>query len=189
MGMNLWGRARDLLIEQSLRLLAGTRITVEERPGVQTTASAAELIRAIAVRGRNISITASLTLQQAIHEGRVLVLNSTSALTVTLPKATGSGARYSFVVGTRNTNSYVIRVADAVDIMQGVAFGAADGGDTVNGWEAGATADTVTLNGSTLGGYVGDMVDLVDVAPGVWAVSARLAQTGTEATPFSATVS
>jgi hypothetical protein len=44
----------------------------------------------------------------------------------------------------------------------------------------------VSLNGTTLGGVVGDVVEFIDVKSGVWSVMAFTAPTGTEATPFSA---
>lgn len=117
------------------------------------------------------------------------LLNVASGSTVTLPAATGSGFKYKFMVGTTITsNDYIIQAASADDIMQGLILGAADGGNTVNGWEAAATSDTITLNGSTKGGLIGDVIELVDAKEGVWIVSGAIAQTGTEATPFSAAV-
>lgn len=98
---------------------------------------------------------------------------------ITLPKATGSGFSYKFIVGeTVTSNTLVIQVADSVDVMAGKA----------NTFETAATTDTITLNGTTTGGYVGDEVELTDIGEGLWAVNATLKQTGTAATPFSAAV-
>jgi fructose-specific component phosphotransferase system IIB-like protein len=72
--------------------------------------------------------------------------------------------------------------------MQGVVIGTAETDDSVNGWEAASDSDTITMDGSTTGGIVGDRVELVDVAENVWAVNGIIQQTGTEATPFSAAV-
>lgn len=117
------------------------------------------------------------------------LFNVASGSTVTLPAATGSGFRYRFMVGTTVTsNSDIIQVASSDDIIQGTIVGAADGGNTVNGWEAASTSDTITLNGSTTGGLIGDMIELTDIAEGVWLVTGVIQQTGTEATPFSAAV-
>ena len=119
----------------------------------------------------------------------VYVVNAAAGAEVTLPPATGSGFRYTFIVGTTVTsNANVIQVANSDDIMQGVVIGAADTDDSVNGWEAASDSDTITMDGSTTGGTVGDRVELVDVAENVWAVNGTIQQTGTEATPFSAAV-
>lgn len=119
----------------------------------------------------------------------VYVVNAAAGAEVTLPPATGSGFRYTFIVGTKLTsNTNVIQVANSDDIMQGVVIGAADTDSSVNGWEAESDSDTITMDGGTTGGIVGDRVELVDVAENVWAVNGIIQQTGTEATPFSAAV-
>lgn len=134
------------------------------------------------------NFTASATLD-ASDAGTVLTVNAAAGLTLTLPAATGSGLRYTIVVGTTVTsNSVVIRVTGD-DTMTGLAISAADGGNTVNGWETAADSDTITFNGSTTGGIKGDMVELIDCAADLWAVQVRSSSTGTEATPFSAAVS
>ena len=73
--------------------------------------------------------------------------------------------------------------------MQGAAIVANDGGATASIFETAATDDTITFNGSTTGGIAGATVELQDVATGFWSVRVIGAATGTEATPFSATVS
>ena len=105
---------------------------------------------------------------------------------MTLPAATGSGKRAEFVVGTTVTsNSYVIQGNAAGVTMYGNVIAAADGGNTVNGWEAAASADTITLDGSTTGGIVGDRIVCIDIGTDTWLVFGVLSQTGTEATPYS----
>jgi hypothetical protein len=47
------------------------------------------------------------------------------------------------------------------------------------------TGVTITMDGSTRGGFAGDVVELEDVATNVWAVRMFGHATGTEATPFS----
>ena len=120
----------------------------------------------------------------------VYVVNAAAGAEVTLPPATGSGFRYTFIVGTTVTsNANVIQVANSDDIMQGVVIGSAtSSSDSANGWVAASDSDTITMNGSATGGIVGDRVELVDVAENVWAVNGTIQQTGTEATPFSAAV-
>lgn len=137
-----------------------------------------------------VDVTAStLTVTAAAHAGRVVTLNRAAGIAVTLPLATGTGNQYRFYLGTTVTsNSTTIKVVDASDIMVGFAIQAADAGSTSNVWETAATDDTITFNGSTTGGIKGDFVELIDVATDTWAVRVTGAATGTEATPFSATV-
>jgi hypothetical protein len=137
-----------------------------------------------------IVVTASTTLSRARHTGAPVVVKAAAGLTLTLPPSTGSGVKFEIVIGTTVTSSnVVIQVANGSDVMAGVAWGTQDSGDTVNGWETASTSDTITLNGGSKGGYIGDRYVLQDMAANVWAVSGWAQQTGTEATPFSAAVS
>ena len=131
---------------------------------------------------------ATVTLTEADHAGKILVLNIADGVTVTLPATSGNGAKYTFVVKTTVTsNNYIIKVANTTDSFIGRALACADGGNTVNGWEVAGGDDTITLNGGTKGGYAGDTIELIDIG-GKFVVNAFLNQTATEATPFSATV-
>lgn len=136
-----------------------------------------------------VNVTAStLAVTAAAHDGRVVTLNRAAGIAVTLPAATGSGLKLHFVIGTAVTsNSTTIKVTGD-DTMTGNAILGQDSADTAVLFEAGATADTVTLNGSTTGGLKGDSVELIDIAADLWWVRVMGAATGTEATPFSATV-
>jgi len=123
------------------------------------------------------------------HSGKVVTLNAAAGLAVTLPAATGSGASFRYFIGTTITsNSITIKVANASDTMSGLALQAIDAASTANAWETAADTDTITFNGTTTGGILGDFVKLVDVAVNKWYVSVTGSATGTEATPFSATV-
>lgn len=150
-------------------------------------------VNAVSATGLNVTpvhVTAStLAVTEADHAGKVVVLDRAAGITATLPRAIGSGATFKFfVLTTVTSNSTIIQVGNSTDVMQGLALAAADGGSSVNGWETASSSDTMTLNGSTTGGLRGDVITLVDVYPGVFAVTALLAQTGVEATPFSAAV-
>jgi len=144
--------------------------------------------------------SSTVTVMADDHANTPLVLNRASGVTVTLPAATGTGNRYSFYVGTSLSNaSYVIKVANATDVISGVAFGSDDetpltGTPTaIDMWFAGASDDTFTMTHSSTsfpkGGQKGNYVEIVDIASGLFHVNAALSQTGTEVTPFSATVS
>ena len=131
------------------------------------------------------------------HAGRTLLLGEVGGnalVTLTLPAATGSGNIYKFIVSVVNTSNYVIKVANATDTIDGqviVQNDSTEGGTaSVIGWKADGTDDTITLNGTTTGGAsIGDYVELIDIAANQYTVSGLLQASGTEATPFSATVS
>lgn len=154
-------------------------------------ATAAEINRACDVSTRIVNATAAtLAVTLAAHDGKTVTLNRAGGIAVTLPAAAGTGARFRFVVGTTvTTPSTTIKVANASDTMVGFASTFQDGGDTALFFEAGGTDDTITLNGTTTGGIKGDLIEIEDVATNLWHVRLTLSATGTEATPFSATVS
>jgi len=137
-----------------------------------------------------VNTTAStLTVTQATHGGRFITLNRAAGIAVTLPAASGSGTIYEFVIGTSITsNSTTIKVANASDTITGSAYVISDGAAAVLGYKTGASDDTITFNGTTLGGLKGDTVRVVDVAANLFSVQVLSQATGTEATPFSATV-
>jgi hypothetical protein len=142
-----------------------------------------------AVVAAPVNATAStLAVAQATHAGRVVTLNRAAGIAVTLPAATGSGAFYRFFIGTTVTSNTTTIKVTGDDTMSGLAVMAADGGATVNGWETAADTDTITFDGSTTGGILGDFVELTDVAADKWHVRVTGSSTGSEATPFSATV-
>jgi hypothetical protein len=137
-----------------------------------------------------VALTAAATITRDSHDGRLLYLNAAAGKAITLPAASGSGSRYRFVVGATVTSvGHTIKVANATDIMIGNAIVLQDGGDTLVAFETASTTDTITLDGSTTGGIIGDEIEVIDVASGVFFVKLLLSATGTEATPFSATVS
>jgi hypothetical protein len=133
-----------------------------------------------------IEITAATTLDDDAYAGRTINLNSTTGRIITLPSATG--ATYTIFVGaTVSSGSHVIRVAAGTNVMQGVVSIATDvAGVTC---PTASDTDTITMSGSTTGGVRGSLVELQDVASGIWMVRGSLVSTGSEATPFSAAVS
>lgn len=133
-------------------------------------------------------IVAAITIDET-YSGKTGVFDIAAGVAVTLPRATGSGAIYKFFVKTTVTSvGDKIQVANTDDVMQGGAYVGQDGGDTIVMFETGSTSDTVTLNGTTTGGIVGDTIEIQDIAAGMFSVKAFLSATGTEATPFSAAV-
>lgn len=132
----------------------------------------------------------SLALTQALHANRIVYVTDVAAA-YTLPAATGTGDRYTIHLGAAQTGASTIKVASASDVMVGTALLLADSGDTVVGFVTAADSDTVDLFGTSnsTGGGLGSIYEFWDVASGKWAVRIIAEAGGTEATPFSATVS
>lgn len=186
--MRLWKKLDEVTVTKLLRLTKNAVAKVVNTDGTESSLNVKRLVLApVTETGTTIAVT------QAEHEGRVIVMSETggdAAATYTLPAATGTGGRYTFVVGVVNTSNYVIQVADATDTMDGSIISMNDSADTVSGWETASTSDTITLNGTTTGGVsIGDKIELIDIASNQWAVSGQTTSSGTEATPFSAAVS
>jgi len=142
------------------------------------------------------SLTATGSITEAAHSGRTLIMADVGGDTLcefTLPAATGSGAVFKFIVGIVNTSNYLIKVANSSDTISGMVIVQND--DTAGGtasliaWPTAADSDTITLNGSTSGGLkIGDYILLTDMLTNKYVVSGMLNASGTEITPFSATV-
>lgn len=206
--MNLWKRMVDGLLLGLTRVPKNSTLDIEsggklKLAGVQVTSSAAELNimdgvlatadeinRAADVSTRVVNVTAAtLAVTVAAHDSKVVTLNKADGIAVTLPAAAGTGAKYRFILGTTVTSvGTTIKVANASDVMTGTALIAQDTADTAVVFETAATSDTITLNGTTTGGIKGDSVEIIDIATNLWWVRMVASATGTEATPFSATV-
>ncbi len=130
----------------------------------------------------------------AEHAGRTLLLGEVggnAAVTLTLPAATGTGAVYKFIVSVTNTSNYKIQVADATDTIDGIMLYLDEDGTAVTAFPTVAASDTITLNGGTTGGIVGDYLELIDIATNQYHVRGvmRVAAGANPATPFTAAVS
>lgn len=137
----------------------------------------------------NITTDATLSATQLAHGGKTVTINKADGCVVTLPAASGTGARFHFIVGTTITsNSFTVQVDSASATMTGVAIVLQDGGNTMVGFETAADTDTVAMNGTTTGGIKGDSVECIDIGSNLWYVRVNSSATGTEATPFSAAV-
>lgn len=155
---------------------------------VALTATAAELNRVATLSTRNINVTAAtLAVTVAAHDSKTINLNKVDGIAVTLPAATGSGARYRFVVGaTVTSNTHTITATGAH--MFGRMYTVTDttAGTLFTTTSVGAQGSTViTLDGTTRGGIKGDIIEIEDVATSILIVRLFLSSNGTEATPFS----
>ena len=158
--------------------------------GTAIAATAAEINRVADASARGVAAGSTLAVTEALHDGKVIKLDTATGSVCTLPAATGSGARFKFMVSVLATsNSHIVKVASASDIMQGVIAQANDTDGSVSAWETAADSDTITLNRTTTGSVTrGEWVELIDIAANLWLVTGLISGTGTEATPFSATV-
>jgi hypothetical protein len=139
--------------------------------------------------GRVSVTTATVTVAADGYLGVPIVLDRAAGIAVTLPASSGSGNQYEFIVATTFTGEATIKVANGTDVMQGTATLYADGGDTVLGFATAASSDTITLTATnTTGGIAGCRILLTDIKSGFWNVQMVSDAAGTEATPFSATV-
>lgn len=163
--------------------------------GTQITATAAEINRAADKSGSVATANDStLTVTEALHGDRIIAFGKTTGTTVTLPAATGTGSRYTFIVSIAATsNNNIIKVANATDVFEGIAIGADDdteGQGTAHTWNCETSDDTITMDGTATGGMLGDKIEIIDYASGKFHINALLTQSGaSEVTPFSATVS
>lgn len=135
-----------------------------------------------------VTITAStVAVNDDAHVGQRIVLSRAAGCTATLPAATGSGNRYEFIGAVDASGDQIIKVTGN-DTMAGVAYLGNDSAG-VSCFYTADTSDTITLDGSTKGGLKGWRVICDDIAADTWAVIVMSEASGTEATPFSATVS
>lgn len=163
---------------------------------VAVTATAAELNAAadISAGAAVAALGDTLTVTAALHAGKVIAFGKTDGTEVTLPAATGTGNVYTFVIAVAATSSAnMIKVANVTDVMNGsLNIQADDDADgTLKCWMAEVDDDTMSFAGAaTTGGIVGGRITCIDYATGFWSCTAfTISSGGSEATPFSATVS
>jgi hypothetical protein len=137
-------------------------------------------------RSEYINSGATLTITAQAHAGKVINLNQAAGEAITLPAATGTGNLYRFYKSVAlSSNTTVIKVANATDVLRGVATVAATASGT---FHTAATSDTITFNATTQGGLQGSYVEVEDVASGFFRVNVLSVGSGTAITVFSATV-
>ena len=80
--------------------------------GTAINATAAEINRTCDVSARLVAAGATLTVTTALHDNKTILLDTLAGSVCTLPAASGSGARFKFVVKAKATsNSHKIQVA------------------------------------------------------------------------------
>lgn len=127
----------------------------------------------------------TITLTRAAHDGKTICLDTLAGTTVTLPEATGSGARFTFVVSVAATsNQHRINVVGD-DAYFGGVFQGNDSDNTTVMWPTAAGADQINMSGTATGGVKGARYVIEDAAADSWSVIGWSDASGTEATPFA----
>lgn len=169
--------------------LNGSSIYTDE---VGTAVSATELAQAADAATAPVIVaaaTTTLSVTATEHNNRLIVLNTNNAtgITVTLPVATGSGARYEIVNNVAQTQGSII-VNCGTSIMSGIAKGFDSTAVTAQAevFVATATDKVITFNKTTTGGLKGDRVYAVDYTANAYLVDVQTVASGNVATPFSA---
>lgn len=137
----------------------------------------------------------TLTVTQATHGNRVVTINSSSPIAITMPQATGTGMKYKFVLQVVATATpHTIKVANATDSFTGLYASLSTVAGTLIGFAAVDSAttatrsDTMSFNGTTTGGAPGMTVEITDIKTGYFSVTALDTCVSTTTTPFSAGV-
>ena len=132
----------------------------------------------------------SLILTATAHGGKTIALDTAAGTTISLPTSSGSGTVYKFLVTvTATSNSHIIKVGNATDEFRGFVIQDASEATAPNIWWAADNDDTITLNRTDTGlAAQGEYFEIVDAVSGHYYVRGYSQASGTEATPFSATV-
>jgi hypothetical protein len=182
---------KDIQVNATTPGSTGTALSTTELSFLDgLTATTAEVNRTADVSGRLVAAGGTLTMTEASHEGKVICLDTAAGSVVTLPTSTGGGAVYRFLVTvTATSNSHVIKVGNATDEMRGFVVQDSDTATAPNIWWAADNDDTITLNRTTSGlAAQGEYFEIVDATSGHFFVRGFSQASGTEVTPFSATV-
>lgn len=142
------------------------------------------------VNGNFVPAGSAITLT-AQNANDTVLLDTAGGSTVTLPQSAGDKKVYKFLVSVLATsNSHIIKVANTNDVIQGSLLVVdTDTAGTITAFSSNATSDTLTLNRSTTGSVtLGEWIEVVDLTAGTFVVTGVVSNTGTGATPFSATV-
>lgn len=190
--MNLWNRMVNGLVDKNLRFKKNATITVENASGAGVTTLSANELRSLDTSGQVVNCTAStLTVTEALHNNRTIVLDRAAGIAVTLPVA-AAGLKFRFVVKTTFTGAASIKSVAGADIMIGHAIMGNNADNTVVNWQAVAasTIDTIDLLGTSnsTGGMAGQVVEITGLAANLWFVTIIGDAAGNEATPFADSV-
>jgi hypothetical protein len=171
-------------------LASGSFLRLGTTDNVALDATALEINRAADVSSRIVPCTSSgLGVTEALHDGRIIVLDRAAGIGVTLPTAS-AGLRFRFIIKTTFTGAAYIDVNGGSDIMIGHALMGNNTDNSVVDWQAVASSSIVAIDlfgtANSTGGMAGQEIEIIGLEAGLWWVSMRGDAAGTEATPFSA---
>ncbi len=151
------------------------------------------LVKSLNPGAQDLDVSSTQTLNALEHSGRRLILNvAATAVTLTLPNATGTGNTYEFYVQLLNTSTYVIQTGTADDEFVGMLAGCDADATPPTSLHSDAAIgdnfDTCTI-GDVTRGLAGSWVKFTDIATNVWKVEGSVIKSGgSEATPFTSAV-
>lgn len=215
----LWRKLTNVIVEKTMLFRKGASLKVQNSDNTESTvsiadlaivsgltadaaeingtcdgntATAAEITRACDVSARIVNCTAStLTVTEATHSDKTIVLDRAAGIAVTLPAAS-AGLKFRFVIKTTFTGAASIKSVAGADIMIGHALMGNDTDNSVVDWQsvAASTNDTIDMYGTanSTGGIAGQVVTIEGLAANLWFVEIRGDAAGTEASPFANTV-
>lgn len=151
-----------------------------------------EINRSSDMSARVVDCTAStLSVTEADHDGRIIVLDRAAGIDVTLP-VPAAGMRFEFIVKTTFTGAASIKSVAGTHVMIGHALMGNDTDNTTVLWQAlaASTYDTIDLFGTanSTGGIAGQRIVIIGLSTTRWHVEITGDAAGTEATPFADTV-
>jgi hypothetical protein len=135
--------------------------------------------------------TLTTNLDPAVHANRLLLISTADvAYAINLPRCTGSGDVYKFLVTVAKTSGSIVISAHVAssNVISGTITN--HGSSNVVTKFSSTSNDIITLNATTQGGQAaGDYLELVDVAAGAgtgWrVVRGQFSTSGSAASPFS----
>ena len=181
----------ELFVSRPANSTNGPATTAAVVAGGLNGATVAEVNAVADSSSRIVNATAAtLTVTQALHDGKIILLDRAGGVAVTMPEAADTGMVITFLVKTKFTSDATITLADTTNttLLGGALIADSAGGVTQEMFTPGATEDLVTLDGTNTGGGLGCQIQYIDLATDVWSVRIVEYVGGTvPATPFTST--
>jgi hypothetical protein len=130
-----------------------------------------------------VTITAASVTLDSTYYNRIVVLDKATGVAVTMPAATGSGARLKFINKTLISGGTTTLTRAGSDVYYANIFQLKNAAAVAT--YSSTTATVFTLDGSTKGGVAGESWEMIDMASGIWLLNATLTASGTVATPLT----
>lgn len=154
--------------------------------GVQVALST-DVAKAIAVTAPAVIAGGATKTAGASDEGGIVLLDTAAGTTVTLPAATGTGNKFKFIVSVKPTSNQHRIDAPGTSVFYG-SINILDLDAAAQGaFASGSGNNRIDFNGTTKGGQVGDMIEVVDIGTNAYAVfgQARCPAGSNPVTPFA----